>query len=159
MTMKNETKTLDKKIKKEIKTGNVKSAIELCQIGLQKDPTNADLHLRLGDLYLAWHLDIYSSCQYIDEAITEYQIALESYIDSYEIYYKIGVAQFYKGDLDKAINYFENAIKKNSKYAKAYYMLAETYTKKVRFFRCGNQRKKSNQISTFCKFKSTFLVT
>ena len=33
--MKNETKILDKKIKKEIKTGNVKSAIELCQIGLQ----------------------------------------------------------------------------------------------------------------------------
>ena len=61
-----------------------------------KDPTNADLHLRLGDLYLAWHLDIYSSCQYIDEAITEYQIALESYIDSYDIYYKIGRAQFLK---------------------------------------------------------------
>ena len=36
MDMKNETKILDKKIKKEIKTGNVKSAIELCQIGLQK---------------------------------------------------------------------------------------------------------------------------
>ena len=52
MKMKNDTKLLDKKIKKEIKTGNVKSAIELCQIGLQKDPTNADLHLRLGDLYL-----------------------------------------------------------------------------------------------------------
>ena len=44
MKMKNDTKVLDKKIKKEIKTGNVKSAIELCQIGLQKDPTNADLH-------------------------------------------------------------------------------------------------------------------
>ena len=54
--MKNDTKILDKKIKKEVKTGNVKSAIELCQIGLQKDPTTADLHLRLGDLYLAWHL-------------------------------------------------------------------------------------------------------
>ena len=106
MNTKNDTKTLDKKIKKEIKTGNVKSAIELCQIGLQKDPTNPELHLRLGDLYLAWHLDIYSSCQYIDEAITEYQIALESYIYSYEIYYKIGKAQFYKGDLDKAVNYF-----------------------------------------------------
>ena len=38
-------KTFDKKIKKEIKTGNVKSAIELCQIGLQKDPNNPDLHL------------------------------------------------------------------------------------------------------------------
>ncbi len=131
--MKNDTQILEKKIKKEIKTGNVKSAIELCQAGLHKDPTNADLHLRLGDLYLAWHLDIYSSCQYIDEAITEYQIALESYIDSAEIYYKIGKAQFFKGDLDKAINYFNNAVKKDPKYAKAYYMLAETYTKKAHF--------------------------
>ena len=130
--MKNETKILENKIKKEVKTGNVKSAIELCQIGLQKDPTNAKLHLRLGDLYLTWHLDIYSSSQYIDEAITEYQLALES-VDTPEIYYKIGVAQFHKGDLDKAVNYFNNAIKKNPKYAKAYYMLAETYTKKARF--------------------------
>ena len=156
--MKNETKTLDKKIKKEIKTGNVKSAIELCQIGLQKDPTNADLHLRLGDLYLAWHLDIYSSCQYIDEAITEYQIALESYIDSYEIYYKIGVAQFYKGDLDKAINYFENAIKKNSKYAKAYYMLAETYTKKVRFLDAEINVKKAIKYQPFASSRAHFLL-
>ena len=60
--MNNETKILDKKIQKEIKTENKKNAIELCQIGLQKDPTNAQLHLRLGDLYVAWHLDIYSSC-------------------------------------------------------------------------------------------------
>ncbi len=130
--MNNATKTLDKKIKKELKNGNVKSAIELCQISLQKDPTNAQLHLRLGDLYVAWHLDIYSSCQYIDEAITEYQIALES-IDSPMLYYKIGTAQFYKGDLDKAVNYFNTAIRKNPKFAKAYYMLAETYTKKARF--------------------------
>ena len=77
-----DTKQLEKKINKEYKTGNVKNAIELCQIGLQDDPTNADLHVRLGDLYLAWHLDIYNSCQYIDEAITEYQRALETYIDS-----------------------------------------------------------------------------
>ena len=56
--MKNDLKTLDKQIKKQMTTGNMKSAIELCQIGLQKDPTNASLHLRLGDLYLAWHLDI-----------------------------------------------------------------------------------------------------
>lgn len=130
--MKNNIKTLDKKIEKEVKTGNVKSAIELCQIGLQNDPTNAKLHLRLGDLYLRWHLDIYSSSQYVDEAITEYQMALES-IDTPEIYYKIGVAQYYKGELDKAVNYFNNAIKKNPKYAKAYYMLGETYTKKARF--------------------------
>ena len=72
----NNTKQLEKKINKEYKTGNVKCAIELCQIGLQENPTNAALHVRLGDLYLAWHLDIYNSCQYIDEAITEYQRAL-----------------------------------------------------------------------------------
>lgn len=158
MTMKNNTKTLDKKIKKEIKGGNVKSAIELCQIGLQKDPTNPDLHLRLGDLYLAWHLDIYSSCQYIDEAITEYQIALESYIDSYEIYYKIGVAQFHKGDLDKAINYFENAVKKNPKYAKAYYMLAETYTKKARFLDAEINAKKAIKYQPLSSSCAHFLL-
>ena len=128
----NVTKDLEKKINKEYKTGNVKSAIELCQIGLQDDPTNADLHVRLGDLYLAWHLDISNSCQYIDEAITEYQRALESYIDSAEIYYKIGRAHYYKGDLDKAVNYLDMSVAKNPKFAKGYYLLAETYTKKSR---------------------------
>ena len=127
------TKQLEKKINKEYKTGNVKSAIELCQIGLQEDPTNADLHVRLGDLYLAWHLDIYNSCQYIDEAITEYQRALETYIDSAEIYFKIGQAHYFKGDLDKAINYLDMSISKDEKLGKAYYLLAEAYTKKARF--------------------------
>ena len=156
--MKNDTKILDKKITKEIKTGNVKSAIELCQIGLQKDPTNADLHLRLGDLYLAWHLDIYSSCQYVDEAITEYQIALESYINSAEIYYKIGLAQYYKGDLDKAINYFDNAIAKNHKLAKAYYMLAETYVKKARFLDAETNAKKAIKYAPFASSRSHYLL-
>ena len=137
------TKQLEKKINKEYKTGNVKSAIELCQIGLQDDPTNADLHVRLGDLYLAWHLDIYNSCQYIDEAITEYQRALETYIDSAEIYFKIGQAQFFKGDLDKAINYLDMSISKNDKLAKAYYLLAETYTKKARFLEASINAKKA----------------
>jgi len=75
--MKDTVKSAEKKINKQLKTGNIKSAIELCRSTLQKDPTNALLHLRLGDLYVAWHLDIYSSCQYIDEAITEYQIAYD----------------------------------------------------------------------------------
>lgn len=138
----NNTKQLEKKINKEYKIGNVKSAIELCQIGLQDDPTNADLHVRLGDLYLAWHLDIYNSCQYIDEAITEYQRALESYIDSAEIYFKIGQAHYFKGDLDKAVNYLDTAISKNPKLGKAYYLLAETYTKKARFWKLLLMRKK-----------------
>src|SRR5574344_2628818 len=102
-----------KKINKILKKGNVRQAIELCQLSLQEDPTNADLHIRLGDLYLAWHLDIYNTSQYADEAITEYQLALETYIDSAEVYFKIGRAFFYKGDLDKAINYFNTALKKD----------------------------------------------
>ncbi len=151
-------KTLEKKINRELKNGNVKSAIELCQIGLQKDPTNAELHLRLGDLYLEWHLDIYSSCQYIDEAITEYQVALESFIDSAEIYYKIGVAQFHKGDFDKAINYFETSIKKDEKYAKAYYMLAETYTKKSRFQDAQLNAQKAVKFAPFRSSQAHFLL-
>ncbi len=151
-------KILEKKINKEVKIGNVKSAIELCQIGLQNDPTNADLHIRLGDLFLAWHLDIYNSCQYIDEAITEYQRALETYIDLPEIYFKIGQAQFYKGDLDKAINYLDMAISKDEKFAKAYYLLAETYTKKARFLEAALNAKKSIKYKPFRNSCAHFLL-
>ena len=89
--------------------------IERCKIDLQKDPSNPELHVRLGDIYIKWHLDIYNAGQYVDEAITEYQRALESYINSAEIYFKIGQAQYFKGDLDKAINYLNTAINKNPK--------------------------------------------
>ena len=153
------TKQLEKKINKEYKIGNVKSAIELCQIGLQDDPTNADLHVRLGDLYMAWHLDIYNSCQYIDEAITEYQRALESYIDSAEIYFKIGQAQYFKGDLDKAINYLDMAISKNDKLGKAYYLLAETYTKKARFLEASMNAKKAIKVMPFKNSCAHFLLS
>ena len=107
--------------------------IERCRLDLQKDPTNPSLHVRLGDLYLKWHLDIFNSGQYIDEAITEYQLAMESLIDSCEIYYKLGVAFYHKGDLDKAVNYFTMALEKKNNYYEAYYMLAETFVKKAHF--------------------------
>ena len=107
--------------------------IERCRLDLQRDPFNPKLHVRLGDLYLKWHLDIYNACQYIDEAITEYQRALESLIDSKEIFYKLGVAFYHKGDLDKAINYFTLALEKKNNYYEAYYMLAETFVKKAHF--------------------------
>ena len=153
------TKQLEKKINKEYKTGNVKNAIELCQIGLQDDPTNADLHVRLGDLYLAWHLDIYNSCQYIDEAITEYQRALESYIDSAEIYFKIGQAHFFKGDLDKAINYLDMAVSKNEKLDKAYYLLAETYAKRARFLEASFNAKKAIKYAPLRNSCAHFLLS
>ena len=157
--MTTDTKSLQKKINKEYKVGNVKNAIELCQIGLQEEPTNADLHLRLGDLYLAWHLDIYNSAQYIDEAITEYQRAMETYIDSAEIYYKIGRAHYYKGDLDKAINYLDMAISKDVKFAKAYYLLAETYTKKARFLEATLNAQKAVKYMPFRNSCAHFLLS
>ena len=73
-------------------TSSLQRAIEKCQIELANDPTNAELHIKLGDLYIEWHLDIHQARQYIDEAITEYQRALESYIDSDAVYFKIGMA-------------------------------------------------------------------
>lgn len=155
--MKQQTEDL-KNINKIYNKGDVQKAIELCQIGLQKDPTNADLHVRLGDLYLAWHLDIYNSFQYVDEAITEYQRALETYIDSAEIYFKIGQALFFKGDLDKAINYINMSLKKDDKLAKAYYLLAETYTKKARFADAIVNAKKSIKFKPFRNSCAHFLL-
>lgn len=155
--MKSETEEL-KKINRIYQKGDIQKAIELCQIGLQKDPTNADLHVRLGDLYLAWHLDIHNSYQYVDEAITEYQRALETYIDSAEIYFKIGQALFFKGDLDKAINYLNMSIKKDEKYYKSYYLLAETYTKKARFADAITYAKKSIKLKPLKNSCAHFLL-
>src|SRR5574344_71421 len=149
---------LKKEINKEFKTGHMQHAIELCQLELQKDPTNADLHVKMGDLYLAWHLDIYSSCQYIDEAITEYQRALETYIDSAEIYFKIGQAQFFKGDLDKAINYLNMSLEKDENLAKAYYLLAETYTKRARFMDAVQNAKMSIKKKRFSNSCAHYLL-
>lgn len=155
--MKPETEEL-KNISKISQKGDIQKAIELCQIGLQNDPTNADLHVRLGDLYLVWHLDIYNSFQYVDEAITEYQRALETYIDSAEIYFKIGQALFFKGDLDKSINYLNMSIKKDEKYSKSYYLLAEVYTKKARFSDAISYAKKSIKLKPFRNSSAHFLL-
>ncbi|MBQ7764698.1 hypothetical protein IJ384_04955 [bacterium] len=126
-------KLLETNVKTTNKKNKMYDQIERCRLDLQKDPSNPALHVRLGDLYLKWHLDIYNACQYIDEAITEYQLAMESLIDSCEIYYKIGVAFYHKGDLDKAINYLTMALEKKHNYYDAYYMLAETFVKKAHF--------------------------
>lgn len=128
-----EQKKLEKDIRKFQRAGNLQKAIETCQFALVKYGTNPDLHVRLGDLYLERHLDIYQSKQYADEAISEYQRALESYIDSAEIYYKLGMAFFYKNDLDKAMNYFDLAIQHDSKAADAIYMKAEASMRKGYF--------------------------
>lgn len=146
------------KIDKVYKVGGIQKAIEACQSELLSDPTNPQLHVRLGDLYLEWHLDISQAKSYIDDSITEYQRALESYLDSPEIYHKIGKALYYKNEIEKAINYFEIAIEKNAKFADAYYMIAECYTRKTRFWDAIDYAKKSIAIAPFVNAKAHLLV-
>ena len=136
---------------------NLQRAIEKCQIELAKDPTNAKLHVKLGDLYIEWHLDIHQARQYIDEAITEYQRALESYIDSAEIYYKIGLAFYYKNEIDRSINYFNLAIEKNNKNAQSYYMLACCHTKKAHFPDAMDYAQKAIKLKPFSSARAHFL--
>lgn len=148
----------NKSSKKEFKTNSsLQRAIEKCQIELANDPTNAQLHVKLGDLYLEWHLDIHQARQYIDEAITEYQRALESYIDSAEIYFKIGMAFYYKNEIDRAINYFNLAVEKNPKNAQAYYMLACCHTKKAHFPDAMDFAQKAIKIKPFSSSRAHFL--
>lgn len=126
-------KKVEQKINSLEKKGNIQKAIEVCQAYLIDNPTIAKMHIRLGDLYMAWHLDINQVKQYIDEAITEYQIALEDCVDNGDIYYKIGFALYHKGDLDKAMNYFTLAINNGASKSQCHYMLANCYKKKDRY--------------------------
>lgn len=143
---------------KELKTNSgLQRAIESCQIELAKDPTNAALHVKLGDLYIEWHLDIHQARQYLDEAITEYQRALESYINSAEIYHKIGMAFYYKNEIDRAINYFNLAIEKNDKNAESYYMLACCHTQKTHFPDAMEFTQKCIALRPFASSRAHFL--
>ncbi len=126
-------KKIDKEINRLTKKGEIQQAIEYCQNLLLKEPTDTNLHIRLGDLYMDWHLDVYKSELYIDEAVTEYQKAAEVLIDNGEIYYKIATALYYKGELDKAINYYNIAIEKKYNVAQCYYMIAKSLSKKDRY--------------------------
>lgn len=119
-------------IDKMMKGGHFKKAIELCQSALKVDPTNPDLHIRLGDLYVDWHLDIYQAKQYLEEAITEYQRAMETNLNSPIIHYKIGIALYHNSELDKAIGHFNLCIEYDENMSEAYFMLARTLAKKDR---------------------------
>jgi len=132
--------------------------IERCRLDLQKDPSNPELHVRLGDLYVKWHLDIYNACKYIDEAITEYQLAMESLIDSPEIYCKLGIAFYYKGELDKALNYLTIALEKKHDYYEAYYMIAETFVKKAHFTDAIDAAVAATQCTKFGSSSAHFLL-
>ena len=132
--------------------------IERCRLDLQKDPSNPQLHVRLGDLYIERHLDIYNSGLFIDDAITEYQLAMESLLDSHEIYYKLGTAFFFKGDLDKAVHYLTTAIEKKNNYYEAYYMMAEVFVKKGHFTDAIDAAQAAIQCSSIAASSAHFLL-
>ncbi|MBE7706457.1 MAG: tetratricopeptide repeat protein [Cyanobacteria bacterium SIG30] len=150
-------KKINKKINKMAQNGKIQKAIELCQSELFKNPDNAELHIKLGDLYMDWHLDIYQAKHYIDEAITQYQIASESLIDNGNIYYKIGFAFFHKGELDRAINYFNLAIKNGAHKGQCHFMLAKTLKKKERYTEALEQTKLALRNSFLGKSKIHYL--
>ncbi len=129
----NSEKEINNQISQMAQKGKTQKAIELCQSALLKNPNDPKLHVKLGDLYMEWHLDIYQAKHYIDEAITQYQIASETLIDNGEIYYKIGFAFFHKGELDRAMSYFDLAIENNGSKSKCHYMLAKILKKKDRY--------------------------
>ena len=126
-------KEVNKKINTYKNKGEVQKAIEYCQSVLLQEPGNPDINIKLGDLYMDWHLDIYQAKQYIDEAITQYQKACELLVDNGEIYYKIGFAFYHKGELDRAQNYFEMALEHGANKAQCHYMLANCYNKKEHY--------------------------
>ena len=142
-------KEINKKINKLKNKGEIQKAIEYCQSILIQEPSNPELNIRLGDLYMDWHLDVYQAKQYIDEAIVQYQKAMETLLDNGEVYYKIGFAFFHKGELDRALNYFEMALKNGANKAQTHFMIANCYKKKERYTDALDEADKA--------LKSTFL--
>ena len=152
------TKQFENKLKKIQKKGNYKMAVALCNSELQQNPSNADLYVKLGDLYFDWHQDIYSPKQFIDEAITEYQRALEVSLNSAEIHYKIGYAFYLKGDLEKAINHLNIALEYDDKFYDAYFMMARTMTKKDKFQETYAYAKKAVKYGGWKASRAHFLM-
>lgn len=153
-------------IKSDIKTqldrmkkkGHLNKAVELCQSAIKSDPTNPDLHIRLGDLYLEWHLDINQAKYYIDDAITEYQRALEFNINSALIHYKIGLVLYYKGELDKAASHLNISLQHNDKMSESYYILSKIYILKGRYTEAGEYAQQSIKTGGLKTARAHFII-
>ncbi len=147
------SKALENKIISLRKGMKLEDAISLCKTAIESDPTNAKWHIYLGDIYVQKHRDIYNIRQFIDEAITEYQRALESNINPAIAHYKIAYALYLKGDLDKSLNQVNIAIKHKQDYSEAYYLKGRILAKKdalqesyenllesIKYGKCSNAR-------------------
>lgn len=106
-----------KKLKKQKKFDE---AIDKCLKILEHTPDSADLRTELGDLYYEKHKDVYHASYTIEDAITQYQYALEMRTSSPIIHYKMGKAFYLKGDFEKALNHLKSATKIKKDYTRAY---------------------------------------
>lgn len=137
------------------KQGAVEKAIELCLGALLNNPNNANMHILLGDLYLEKHLDITQAQNFIDEALNEYQLALEIDINNLDIYYKLGCAFYYKGEFEKALTNFKTVLAKNSSHWASYYMISLIYVRQNNLYEALNYAKlavKENKFASSAHF-------
>ncbi len=126
-------KTENKTLKMPNKITDFKKTVEIYMSELKQNPDNAQLYVDLGDVYLKEHLDIYQPINFIDEAITQYQRALELDINSGSIHYKIAYAFYHKGDLDKSLSHVNLAIDYEKNLAESYLLKCNIFIKKDRF--------------------------
>lgn len=128
--------------------GNIEAAISTYQAGIILDPTNYDLYIALGDIYMAdYDIDkaIHSYCDavtlapeeergysklgvalwekdYLEEALVAYHKAVEINPDNPYSQNNLGIL-YLDGlmDAEEALNYFETAIALNPNYTLAYF--------------------------------------
>ena len=128
--------------------GNVEAAVATYQAGLILDPKNYDLHLALGDIYMAdYNLDcaIRAYCDaitlnpndhrgytkvgialwekdYLEEALVAYHKAVELNPENEFAHNNLGIL-YLDGlmDAEQALEYFEEAIELNPSYTLAYF--------------------------------------
>jgi tetratricopeptide (TPR) repeat protein len=152
------TKHFEKKIKRMQRKGDYQTAVDLCSTELQQNPSNVDLYIKLGDLYFDWHQNIYQPKQFIDEAITEYQRALEISLNSAEIHYKIGHAFYMKGELEKAINHINIALEYDPHHYEAHLVMARIMSKKDRFRETYDYATKAVEYGGLKSSRAHFLI-
>ena len=112
------------------KSNRLEDAISACKTAIDSDPTNAKWHIYLGDIYIQKHRDIYSIKQYIDDAITEYQRALESNVSPAVAHYKIAFAFYLKGELDKSLRQINIVLNHDENNPEYLYLKAKILAKK-----------------------------
>lgn len=125
-----EIKPVWEDIKRLKKLKKYDEAIDKCLKVLEQTPDSPDLRTELGDLYYEKHKNVYHASYTIEDAITQYQIALEMRTSSPIIHYKLGNAFYLKGEFEKAMIHLKTATKIKKDFTRAYIQQGIIETKK-----------------------------